>query len=68
MNGQEETFVFLGFNWESGEGNAYIKGSFFLKDQTTQIDMIQDWIVTLEFMRETIQKAALAPKTKEIKK
>ena len=59
MKESDEVYATLTFNWNSGEGNAFINADLFLKDQVTRIDMLQDWIATLSAVLKLMQENAL---------
>ena len=58
----DEVYATLTFNWSSGEGNVFINADLFLKDQVTRIDMLQDWIATLN---QVLKQLEAIPTTEE---
>ena len=58
MNSEDEiSYGTMTFNWQTGEGKVYIRGDLFLVNDVTRIDLVQDWIVYLEGILETMRKA-----------
>lgn len=53
----EEALVTLTYDWSSGEGKAHINANLFSKEQVIRIDMLQDWIASLEAVLETVRNA-----------
>ena len=58
MNSEEEiVYGTMTFNWQTGQGKVYVKGDLFLSNDVTRVDLVQDWIVYLEGILETMRKA-----------
>ena len=58
MNSEDEiSYGSMTFNWQTGEGKVYVRGDLFLVNDVTRIDLVQDWIVYLEGILETMRKA-----------
>ena len=58
MNSEDEiVYGTMTFNWQTGQGKVYVRGDLFLVNDVTRIDLVQDWIVYLEGILETMRKA-----------
>ena len=58
MSSEDEiVYGIMTFNWQTGQGKVYVKGDLFLSNDVTRVDLVQDWIVYLEGILETMRKA-----------
>ena len=48
----------LTFDSLSGEGMVYVKADLFLVNDVNRIDLVQDWVVYLEGILETMRQAS----------
>jgi hypothetical protein len=56
-NADEVVYCTLTCDQQSGEGMVYVKADLFMMNDVTRIDLVQDWVVHLEGVLETMRKA-----------